>query len=264
MTGPVIPRRSKTSWKARRDQWFRPSDVCVAPDGSLIIADWYDPGVGGHRMGDIQKGRIFRVAPPKTPYKTPKFDFQTAEGAAEALKNPNLAARYLAWTALHEMGTKAEPALLKLYTDKSNPRYRARALWLLGKIDGKGESYVEKAIQDENPDIRIVGVRLARELKMDIIPIVETLAHDKSPQVRRECAIALRHNESPEAAKLWGILALQHQVGDRWELEALGIGADKQWDRFLTAWLDEVRGHWNTPAGREILWRSRAAKRLSI
>ena len=31
-----------------RDNWFRPSDVCTAPDGSVIVADWYDPGVGGH------------------------------------------------------------------------------------------------------------------------------------------------------------------------------------------------------------------------
>ena len=55
-----------------RDQWFRPADVCVAPDGSLMVADWYDPGVGGHQAGDQNKGRIYRVAPPKSPYKTPK------------------------------------------------------------------------------------------------------------------------------------------------------------------------------------------------
>jgi hypothetical protein len=34
-----------------KDQWFRPSDVGVAPDGSLMVADWYDPGVGGHQVG---------------------------------------------------------------------------------------------------------------------------------------------------------------------------------------------------------------------
>ena len=46
---------------AEKNQWFRPSDVCVAPDGSLIVADWYDPGVGGHRMQDIERGRLFHV-----------------------------------------------------------------------------------------------------------------------------------------------------------------------------------------------------------
>src|SRR5205807_1026669 len=45
------------------DNWFRPSDVCVAPDGSVFVADWYDPGVGGHGMGDTTRGRIYRLAP---------------------------------------------------------------------------------------------------------------------------------------------------------------------------------------------------------
>ena len=32
--------------EVQNDQWFRPIDVAVAPDGSLFVADWYDPGVG--------------------------------------------------------------------------------------------------------------------------------------------------------------------------------------------------------------------------
>lgn len=44
---------------------FRPSDVCVAPDGSVLVADWFDPGVGGHMAGDREAyGRLLRVAPP--------------------------------------------------------------------------------------------------------------------------------------------------------------------------------------------------------
>jgi putative membrane-bound dehydrogenase-like protein len=31
------------------DKWFRPSDVCVAPDGSLMIADWNDPFIASPR-----------------------------------------------------------------------------------------------------------------------------------------------------------------------------------------------------------------------
>ena len=33
----------------------------------------------------------------------PKFDFNTTDGAIEALKNPCLSVRYSAWTKLHEM-----------------------------------------------------------------------------------------------------------------------------------------------------------------
>lgn len=242
-----------------RDQWFRPSDVCVAPDGSIFVADWYDPGVGGHRMGDIDKGRIFRVALPNQPYKVPKYDFNTVAGAIEALKSPNHEARYLAWTALHQMGEKAEPELQQVFERDANPRFRARALWLLGNLPGRTETYVQQAIGDKDPDLRIVGLRLARQKELPIPSIVEKLARDPSVQVRRECAIALRH-ESEQTASLWATLASQHDGKDRWYLEALGIAADGKWDAFLNAWLQTQSDALTTAAGRDIIWRSRAKR----
>jgi hypothetical protein len=88
---------------------------------------------------------------------------------------------------------------------------------------------------------------------------VARLVDDPSPHVRRECALALRHHSSGQAPRLWAQLAARHDGQDRWYLEALGIGADKQWDACLAAWLDRVGDDWNTPAGRDIIWRSRAA-----
>src|ERR1051326_3064146 len=127
------------------DKWFRPSDVCVAPDGSLFVADWYDPGVGGHAMGDNKwgsiRGRIFRLAPPGVKYTVPKFDVTTAAGGAAALTSPNLARRSLAWNALHEMQGSAEQELVKLWKS-GNQRFRARALQLLSRINGRAEHYV--------------------------------------------------------------------------------------------------------------------------
>src|SRR5437667_3189387 len=104
------------------------------------------------------------------------------------------------------------------------------------------------------------GLRLARSLKLDLIPYVKRLARDSSPQVRRECALFLRHNPSGETPKLWAQLAQQHDGKDRWYLEALGIGADKQWGNYFDAWLAAVGDNWNTPAGRDIVWRSRSKK----
>jgi hypothetical protein len=245
-----------------RNNWFRPSDVCVAPDGSLLVADWYDPGVGGHAAGDLERGRLFRVAPrgKAEQYAAPAFDFSTAAGCARALTNPNYAVRYMAWTALHEMGEAAQAEIAKLLSS-DNPRHRARALWLLGKMDG-GDAYVQKAIEDANPDIRIVGIRLARQLDgVDKIDVVAKLIEDKSPQVRRECALALASEDSPQAPNLWAELAAQHDGKDRWYLEALGIAAAPRWDECLAAWLDKVGGAdeaIQTPAGRDIIWRSRA------
>ncbi|MDZ4848458.1 MAG: PVC-type heme-binding CxxCH protein [Pirellulaceae bacterium] len=243
------------------DQWFRPVDVCAAPDGSIFIADWYDPGVGGHRMGDTTRGRIFRAVPTgHVSYQVPTLDLNTAEGAVTALQSPNVATQFLAQQALAKMGSAAENSLVQLAAEDQPLRMRARALWQLGRMSNRGSHYVEQAITDEASDLRIVGIRLARELGLDVIPIVRKLVKDSSPQVRRELAIALRHNRSPQTPALWAELARQHDGTDRWYLEALGIGADKQWNGCFDAWLARVGDQWNSPAGRDIVWRSRAPK----
>lgn len=251
-TAEILPIMTGTT-----DKWFRPADVCVAPDGSLFVTDWYDPGVGGHRQEDLERGRLFRIAPPGTKYVVPKFDYSTAEGAAEALKNPNLAVRYKAWMALNEMGTEAEGALLKLWQD-SNPRIRARALWLLGKIEGKSESYVMAGLKDENEDIRVTAIRLARQTNVSIPEVVGTVLNDPSKLVLREAAVALRFCDDAAVPALWAELAGRYQGDDRWYLEALGIGSDGMPTECFAAWLAKVGSDWDSPAGREIVWRVRA------
>ncbi|MFT5129216.1 MAG: putative membrane-bound dehydrogenase-like protein [Rhodothermales bacterium] len=245
--------------KGERDRWFRPSDVCVAPDGSLFVADWYDPGVGGHAMGDLERGRIYRVAPPGHKYAKKAFDFTTAAGAVAALRNANEAVRYMAWTALNKMQGGAKGELMKMAKDP-NPRMRARALWLLASINGNAAAAIDQAASDENADVRGMSVRMARLTKSDAIALVKRLASDSSPLVRRECAIALRHRNSPEAAGLWAELAIQHDGKDRWYLEALGLAADGNWDRFFDAWLAKVGDKVQTDSARDIVWRSRAKK----
>jgi putative membrane-bound dehydrogenase-like protein len=250
--------------KGDKDQWFRPADVTVAPDGSLIIADWYDPGVGGHAAGDQTRGRIYRVAPPGSKYTIPKQDYSTPQGAVAALQNPNLDIRYHAFTALQQMGDKAIPDLEKLWASADNPRMSARAFWVLVKMPkGNAKKYIQQAIKSTNPDLRITAIRAAVELNMDVIGVVSALVHDSDPQVRRECALALRHNKSAEAATLWATLAMQHDGKDRWYLEALGIGADRQWDNFFTAYLAMAKDPLQNNATTDIVWRARTDKAVS-
>ncbi|NUN98561.1 MAG: dehydrogenase, partial [Candidatus Omnitrophica bacterium] len=247
---------------SQTDTWFRPADVCVAPDGSVFVADWYDPGVGGHAMGDNTpgaiRGRLYRLAPPGHKGVSPKLDLQSADGCVAALASPNLATRFLAWKHLHELQAEAEEALLGLWKGK-NARLRARALHLLVRIEGRAERYLEAALRDKDPDIRLTALRITRSLGLDVIGAVRRLVKDPSPRVRRECAIALRHSDSPFAPSLWAELAKRHDGGDRWYLEALGIGAEGRWDACLSAWFEEVGEKWNTPGGRDILWRARCA-----
>jgi putative membrane-bound dehydrogenase-like protein len=250
--------------KGEKDQWFRPADVCVAPDGSLIVADWYDPGVGGHAAGDQTRGRIYRVAPPGKNYAINKEDYNSPQGAVKALQNPNLSVRYRAWTALQQMGNTAKPELEKLWkSSDADARMRARAFWVLVKMpDSNANQYIQQAIQDSNPDLRITGLRAARQQNANIVDVISKLINDKDPQVRRECALALHHNKAPEAAALWTTLAKQYDGKDRWYLEALGIGADKQWDKFFAVYKEEIKDPLQTEASRNILWRARTETAL--
>ncbi|MEO5804436.1 MAG: PVC-type heme-binding CxxCH protein [Verrucomicrobiota bacterium] len=245
------------------DAWFRPSDVCVAPDGSIYIADWNDSGVGGHNMADHDlktiKGRIYRIAPKGSKPFVPRLNFTTISGSVTALKSPNAATRYLAWDELRALGERAESELLKVWKS-DDQRMRARALQLLARIAGREKKYVEQALRDNNSDLRIAGLRIAREIKLDLIPYLKILVKDSQSQMRRECALALRGNFSPEAPEIWAELARQHDGKDRWYLEALGIGAEKQEDKFFEAWLKKVGENWNTASGRDLVWRLRSKK----
>ena len=243
--------------KSLKDRSFRPVDVAVAPDGSIFISDWYDPIIGGLAQRDISRGRLYRIAPKGSRYEQPKIGYGSAKESVNALKNPNYCVRYKAWNALHKMGSESEKELMKMFLSK-NSRHRARALWLMGKNPGRSAHYVDMASQDKDPDIRIIALRLARQEGVSMIRVIEKMASDPSAKVRRECAISLAHLRGPEKSKLWASLAMSHEAGDRWSLEALGIAASGDWDSCLSSWLEKVGDDWDSDSGKDIIWRSRA------
>ncbi|HXU79538.1 MAG TPA: PVC-type heme-binding CxxCH protein, partial [Methylomirabilota bacterium] len=150
------------------DSWFRPSDVCAAPDGSVYVADWNDAGVGGHNMADqkleTMTGRVYRVAPGGSRPSVPKLDLGTPAGCCAALRSPNQATRYQAWTKLLALQGGAEKELLKLWKGQDD-RLRARALQLLARIPGRQKAYLGEALKDRDPSIRVCALRIGRALK---------------------------------------------------------------------------------------------------
>ena len=244
------------------DRDYRPCDVSVAPDGSLLIADWFDPVDCCHRTIN-DAGRLFRVAPSGHVYSIPKYSYDTPTGAAETLRSPNQAARYKAWTALVGMKSDARSALQTMVND-SNPRFRARALWVLAAIDDNAHAAIELALGDASDDIRALALRIARRHQLPIEPVVKRLVRDKSALVRRECAVSLHRLDSAEAVGLWTELALQYDGKDRWYLEALGIGEVGNETACLEAWQKKVGAKWKAAGNRDVVWRSRAPEAATL
>ncbi|TDQ16388.1 putative membrane-bound dehydrogenase-like protein [Algoriphagus boseongensis] len=238
-----------------RDNWFRPSDVTVAPDGSIFISDWYDPGVGGHAVGDLEKGRIYRLAPKRSKYRVSAPDYSTDESLIELLQNPNRAIHFKAFMALKEKGEEARGILEKFYA-LENSRMKARAFWLLIQLPN-GNEFIKKAAEDQDENIRVAAIKAYRIKKMNDPAFLLKMAGDPSDQVKREVAEAIRYQDAPE---IWQKLAEGYRSGDRWYLEALGIAGEYQWETYLPVYLEKAGPDWKSKAeAKDIVWRSRSS-----
>ena len=89
---------------------------------------------------------------------------------------------------------------------------RARAFWaLVNRPTAPASKYIQQALRSSDPNLRIIGIRASKQLGEGLIESVRLLLKDADVQVRRECALALHNNNSPEAPELWASLAAQHE-----------------------------------------------------
>ena len=173
-----------------------PSDVCVAPDGSLFVADWYDPGVGGHRMGDIDKGRIFRVAPPKAAYEMPKYDSRTTDGSGRRAAKPEPRSPLSGLDRPARDARAGRAGVAEALRIGQPARSRPGACGC-SAARGPRPAACRRGLKDADADIRITALAGRPRVGLDVLPAVKLLVHDPSPQVRRECAMRLAAQRSP-------------------------------------------------------------------
>ena len=236
---------------ASDDPWFRPVDVTAAPDGSVLVADWYDAGVGGHSFKDQTTGRIYRVAPKGSKSKVVKVDFATIPGLIEALKSPVVATRDVARRLLIERGAESV-APLKTLLAQGEPNERARALWVLQGIEGDGTALA--VLKDKDPSMRELAVRIlgrdvatngkvenakpgdrpAQRFLADLLP----MANDPDAGVRRELILALRNMATDTVGDALKTLASRWDGQDRWYLEALGLALQGRESSYVASLFD--------------------------
>jgi putative membrane-bound dehydrogenase-like protein len=220
-------------------KWFRPSDIAIGTDGSLYVADWYDPVVGGHQMQDHKGyGRIYRITPKGKKLSPPKIDLRTTDGQIAALLNPAVNVRALGFEALKEKGEDVVEPVMALLSSP-NVYHRARAIFLLAHLGAEGQFEVERLLKAGDPSIRIAALRALRSITPEnskaikaltasqkaLLPLLGNLSTDASAAVRREVAIALRDVPYADCRFMLMNLVNRYDGQDRYYLTALTQGS---------------------------------------
>jgi putative membrane-bound dehydrogenase-like protein len=263
------------------DNWFRPSDVCVAPDGSVFVADWYDPGVGGHGMGDWTRGRIFRLTPKgHTGYKVPEVKLDTPEGVLAALGSPCLATRAL---AISKLGSMSPPEAMKvLSAGLLGPAdvLRARALQHHRVLERALTADTDRAAAADaygaflrhvgaRPEFRALGFRVLTRVSGGSLGApksgkrggpadLERAWKDYPGSTLREMILGLR-DVRPEVAKMYFyVLAKLYDGQDHFYRAALNIalGTDPARRDAILADFDKHFPEWNDRVA-DLVWELR-------
>ncbi|WP_166442937.1 PVC-type heme-binding CxxCH protein [Phragmitibacter flavus] len=204
---------------------FRPSDVCVGPDGAIYVADWFDARVGGHgTLDEGHTGAIYRIAPKGFKSVVPKLDLATTEGQLLALRSPAVNVRDGGLRRLREQGAKAVPAVSALLEDEDK-YVAARAIWLLAQMGSDGVAKVKGLLESKDEAVRLVAFRALRTADVDVLEMARKMVGDGSAAVRREVALSLRGVKAEVCVPLLVEVAKGFDGKDRAYLEALGLGS---------------------------------------
>ncbi len=222
---------------------FRPSDICIGPDGAIYVTDWTDPRVGGHStLDEAASGVIYRIAPKGFKPSIPVFDLSTVEGAVTALKSPAVNVRSLGFSKLKSAGASAFEAVDQVLQD-ANPYVAARAVWLMPYLGEKGRAKLDSLIASPDAATRLVAFRAIRRTDgvVDDLPYARQLAGDPAPEIRVEAALAMRRRSFEKARDVLVSVAAKYDGKDRSYLESLGLGASHHTAALWAAMMEKMK-----------------------
>ena len=196
------------------DNWFRPVDIELGPDGALYVADFYNRIIGHYEVPlthpgrDRTSGRIWRIVYrgpdgkiPELPGRIDRTRASVRELVAD-LDHPNLAVRIVASNQLVERtGKSTVPVLMNMLKSPVGPAPKLHALWVLHRLGALDEQTLVTCSQSSSSrDVKVHVLKILCE-RPTLSETVHKLAIDRLTDpdafVRRAAAEALRAHPDP-------------------------------------------------------------------
>ncbi|MSU19842.1 MAG: c-type cytochrome [Pedosphaera sp.] len=181
------------------DQWFRPVDIKVGPDGAIYVCDWYDRQVNHFRNheGQIDKnnGRIYRIQRKNQALHGP-FDLAKLSTGqlVELLEHKNKWYRQQALRLLADRQDRSTDYTRKLIPapDSLTSSSALEYLWLINLTGGFDTRLAAASLQSADPQVRLWTIRLlgdAKQIPPEVVPmLVERAERDANLEVRGQLA----------------------------------------------------------------------------
>ena len=254
----------QSEFLASTDQWFRPMNLRVGPDGALYIVDMYREIVEDYsaiprflqQQYGLDKGgnhgRIWRLVPESVPQRQiDDLSVFSGEQLARTINDAGFWRRVTAQRLLIERhDTSVTETLTVQLCGTTTPSAGIHVLYTLEALGQLQSAHIARALEHEYYGVRVHGLRLSErwlntndELSAKVISMTD----EPDPTVRLQLAMTLGQLTDDRAVKALQILAQQHG-GERWMAAAILSSCSRHAGELLLGLLRETEQTDNTAA----------------
>ena len=223
---------------ASPDNWFRPVNLTVGPDGALYLCDMYRKTIEHpdylpeevRKITDFQsgkdKGRIYRIigSGKKMPTKMPRMDnFSPKELCLKLDSNEGWVQMTAHRLLLEQKDPAAVPTLKTMAHSAVTAEGRVHALHLLDAFGKLTDDIIEKGLSDKRAPVREHAIQLAEPRLTNSTKLADkliTMANDSDARVRFQCALSLGEIQSEKIVPALVKIA-ERDGGDKWTRAAV-------------------------------------------
>ena len=190
------------------EQWFRPVNLAIGPDGALYVVDMYReiiedysaiPRYLQQQYGLIKghdRGRIWRIVAERGGgLQSMNLEASPSAQLVPELGNGNALLRMTAQRLIIEREDKTVvPQLVALATSGPTPQSRLHALYTLSGLGELSPELIRICLDDAHYGVRLHGLRLSDEYLEESEPLADRvlgMAGDPHAQVRLQLAFTL-------------------------------------------------------------------------